>query len=238
MNKTKQLNQLFNKWRKNNFEIFCEDGIINEEIYHQQPIKVLFVLKDFHLKYDLGTYKKAGYIDLRQHVCSEGGMWYTISSWSQAVLDSNSKENVLEKIAFLNLKKEHGEASVGDDCIMAYAKQDTDWIQQEIKIINPDVIIACSNASYHGLQNIFKDYLTNYAPEPDAKINFHSRMSHYGDCFDIKSFFEKEKPVYVIHYRHPNQCGKQGTVMEHCENMLKIREFVLKNIETGETDDV
>ena len=45
MKKTKELNQLFEDWRsKHKFEIFCEDGIVDEEIYNGQKTKILFVL--------------------------------------------------------------------------------------------------------------------------------------------------------------------------------------------------
>lgn len=51
-------------------------------------------------------------------------------------------------------------------------------------------------------------------------------MKNYGNAFDIKTFLNKDKPVYVINYRHPNQATLQETLEEHHENFMRIKDMV------------
>lgn len=226
MEKTQELEKLFDKWSTTHkFEVFCKDGIVDEKTFNQAETKILFVLKDLHLKYDVEKYKEIGYIDMREFVSTEGGMWKTVEAWAEPFFDDASKEGILKKVAFLNLKKEHGEASVSDKCVLCYSKRDSDFIKKQIKIINPDIVIACSNAVYNGLKEVF-EIQEEQEDSVFKKIVFNDKMSDYGEYFDVGSLLNIDKQINVVHYRHPSMGNRQGTKEEHQENMLKIRESI------------
>ena len=235
MTKTERLDELFTRWKKTGFKgekfkVFCEDGIIDEETYNDEAIKVLFVLKD------VNNAKPEENVDLRKNLKKlegEGRTWFPIARWTIALLDAiayseeidimnSSKQHThLKRAAVMNLKKEAGGAKVPDDCILCYADAHSKLIKEEVRIIKPDIIIACSSVIFEALQTkVFK-----VEKLEDTFVNkFNERMKSYGKCFDISSFIDCKKPVYVVEYRHPNQAGTQGTSKEHYENMLKIRE--------------
>lgn len=216
MEKTMMLDKLFDKWMAmHKFDVFCKDGIVDEKAYSEAEIKVLFILKDMHLKYDIEKYKELGYVDMRMLVPSEGGMWNAVESWAEAFFDS--KEEALTKIAFLNLKKEYGKETVSDCCIMHCSKRDKELIKEEIEIISPDVIIACSHIVYECLKDIF-----DTPEECTEKFVFNDKMQGYGECFDIGAL-NSEKAVRVVHYRHPAMSGAKEV---HQENMRKIRKSI------------
>lgn len=216
----------FEEWKqKYGIHVFAKDGIICPAEYEE----VLFVLKDVH------NASKDQAIDLRnslQSAADEGRTWFPAARWAAVLLDGKPAEDMthplqhqyMRRIAVMNLKKEAGGPTVSREDVMQYAESQREEILSEIQACHPRMVLACSHDVFDALaQKVFmlgEDYAYR-------RIELSDKMRSYGRCFDISSFLGSNSPVYVIEYRHPNQCGKQGTVREHDENMLRIRKFLL-----------
>lgn len=243
------MDELFKTWRaeggvRKPFSVFVEDGIVDENQYCGR--KILFILKDLHLdEKNRAQYEQQGYIDMRTHVCDKEDWrtWNPIAMWSKALLEDNIKsyadaspeladkqairDAYLSRIAFMNLKKEAGYAYASDDCILHYAEEDARFIRQQIKLIDPDLIIACGAVVFDAIRtHIFNTQDSNYF----LKNHLNAKMYDYGDTFDIAAEIGKEKPLYIVKYRHPVDFGRGAcTAEEHFENMITIREYVFKS---------
>lgn len=233
MTKTGKLNELFESWNKVGFDVFCKDGIIDEETYDKEKIKILFVLKD------VNNAKPDEKVDLRESLVTrtdEGKTWFNIARWyaglngaeySEEITNMTSEKQhaAMRKVAVMNIKKEAGGPEVSDECILTYAKNSVEQIKREIEICNPDIVIACGRVVFKSLKDeVFK--INSDEDESYKKVAFDGKMINYGTCFDIGRFLNMDKTVYVVEYRHPNQATLQGTFAEHHENMLKIIEFL------------
>lgn len=238
------LEKLFEEWHKDEnlpIDIFCEDGIIDTNLYgcNNSP-KILFVLKDAHLDDICQTKLKQNnenVVNMREDVLleGEGKTWNPLALWSTALIkseqvgfnninvDINLRRETLPEIAFMNLKKEGGGPQVSDKCVKEYVCQHKDYIIREIELCDPDVIIACSKVVFESLSDIVFDM-----SDDEQKVVFNEKMQSYGHYFDISNFLNKDKPVYVVEYRHPACSGASGTYEEHYNNMLKIRKYLLE----------
>ncbi len=150
MSPNEQLNALFARWEASNPGYkgrFVKDGIINDTLYKNQRIKLLFISKEPN--------------DLTQQAWDFREWWkqeikyrfaHRIYQWAFGVLndfppleksDSNQdKLSTLGSIAFMNLKKVAGGASADPVEISAAVSSDRACILDEIRIINPDIIIG------------------------------------------------------------------------------------------------
>ena len=253
MNKTEKLDELFSSWEneglfapKGQLGQFISDGIVCEKQFEECPLKVLFVLKDTNDRNPELTYRR-GICDEVLKSDALGEVWNRIAEWARALTegvltyihaDDLKKEDCeapderdgarkyFKRIAILNLKKASGKGNITVKNLQRYAADSSDEIDRiktELSIISPDVIIACSSDAFSILQSmIFKDKFEI----TDTPFCFKGNMQGYGSYFDIGPFLNSSKPVYVIEYRHPN---RSGFSKEHYQNMLAIREFVLKN---------
>ena len=214
----------FDKWeRKAGISVFAKDGIVCPEEYEG----ILFVLKD------VNNAKPEDEIDLRitlQTRTDEGKTWFDVAAWAAALIDGEILEDIthelqhryIRRTAVMNIKKEAGGPRVTDSEIKKYARLHTPEILEEIIACKPRLIVACSSAVYDALaQYVFmQDKKQSY-----EQIKLNDKMKKYGRYINIGEYLGAMEPVYLIEYRHPNQCGLNGTRKEHCENMLKIREF-------------
>lgn len=221
MTKTEQLDNLFLTWEKEGFDVFCKDGVVDEKKYK----KILFVLKD------VNNSKPDVDVDLRKNLVTlegEGKTWFNVARWTNSLLRGELIENmtatmqhkILRNVAVMNLKKEAGGARVSDDCIREHSKKYCDNIRKEIAICDPNVIIACGNIVYDCLKEVV---FNEESSKINCKVCFNEKMQTYGDGFGVENISGKNKTIYVIHYRHPNQATKQGTLKEHHENFVKIK---------------
>ena len=170
LEKTKQLNKLFVEWKKErNYKYFISDGIIDEEKFEKQEKKILFILKEVNAP----GYEKDW--DLRAHDYIKNGpqyqLCYNVARWSHGILNSFPPFNdvcynreilkeSLHSVAIMNLKKTPGEAEANMDKVKKVAKQDIDYIEREIEIINPNICI-CGGVGYilKDLFNVNKTYI-------------------------------------------------------------------------------
>lgn len=206
MTKTEQLEELFKKWQKRQIEeeeksckktilknakvvkqnSFCKDGIICEEEYSKQKIKVLFIANEPNIETDEDIEKvengatinpissqikefKKYYEDDPDHYDDwKGKLRYRLSTiiypaivnrnlYDFPVADGWKNAN---KFAFMNLNKRGGKAEIRAH-LKHYCKYYIEQIIDEISIIDPDIIVWLGYGSYNMcFEYAFKDTST------------------------------------------------------------------------------
>lgn len=146
MNKTDQLNQLFDRWQTmRQYVGFKKDGIINEALFKSSHI--LFVCKEPNdPKQEEGDYR----------VWWNQEMLYTFSrrigEWSHGIFNNfppyesfkdEDSHLALRSIAFMNVKKVGGGSTANHNEIEKWLERDITFLKEEIEIINPKLIICC-----------------------------------------------------------------------------------------------
>ncbi len=157
MTKTEQLNELFGRWKEHwqsygiGADKFSPDGIINEESYQGASIKLLFILRESNTGHGKG-------IDIKIHLGDnlKWIIWHQLAKWAFGILNNferpfedvnNSYEEMRaasRQIAVMNLKKYTGGSSVDYSLLNAFAFLDSEFIREEIDIIEPEVIVCCN----------------------------------------------------------------------------------------------
>ena len=137
--------------------VFVSDGIVNRHVWDSlKTPKILFVLKEAYNKDDASDWPLTEWINRGE--CLNHKIWRRIALWSYgmmnttdtticpytASLSTDTSLDYLRKIAVLNLKKSNGRSSSDYYELEAYSKADREEIMQEIKLINPDVIVCGS----------------------------------------------------------------------------------------------
>lgn len=222
MSKTEKLNELFDRWNDGSFDVFMKDGIVCEDSYED----VMFMLKDVNnaVPDDVNDMR----LDV-QTSTSGGKTWFEVASWTSGLLDGVLPDNIthdmqqkqLKRVAIMNIKKEAGGPKASRKDIMRYAIKDCHNILEEIRICSPKLIVACSRDVFE----IFcEEILDIDISETCSKFVFTDKMQDYGRFLDIREYLKAPDPVYLVEYRHPNQCGRQGSREEHFKNMLTIRD--------------
>lgn len=191
------MSDLWKRWREhhkeNGFapEKICEDGIVDESLYGESSVKLLFVMKDAN-KWPGGDLK---------HLLKSGMQfqtWHTVARWATGALggfpdfdtiqhDGALMHNSLKRIAAINLKKQSG-AGVADIGIVGFfAGTDKELIKEQVLEIAPNVIIACGTFEF--LTLIFDGEIPN---------------TPYAQAYKIKN-----GDFWVIRFRHPNRADNR-----------------------------
>ena len=226
MSKTDELNKLFVDWKTRKL-LFCEDGILSETDYEKADIKVLFVLKDVHNApvndVQDAQSEDGKNIDMRKALRENGEKdektWKPLIKWLSWLIHVDT--DTYKYLAFMNLKKDEGWKSVSAATLEQYAERDQDLIREQIRIIAPDVIIACSRDVFEILRDtVFKDKESSAPAFPKTHLD-------YGQTFIIRY---GDKPTVVVNYHHPTAREKNSYSDEqHKQNMESIREFVWRS---------
>ena len=216
MDQKQQLEELFDKWRcKPNHagQPFITDGIVNLPKWTKQNPRVLFFLKEAY------TDNPKGY-DLTAALDSEGAdfakknspIWARVAVWTQAIYDStelpplpydeakikSQADDNIRSIAVINIKKSNGQKSSNDTDLKEFLANDKDQLTEELKIINPDVILC--GGTFHLLQK--------YGMFPDA-----NKVTRNDYLWNDK---------LIISYWHPSG---RGIVSNNEVNYYAIREI-------------
>lgn len=163
MTKNQQLDLLFDEWENSNPLYkgkFVRDGILNEALFEKQKIKILFLCKepnnprqsseDFRVNFGGGSFSPS--------------FSFSISEWAYGLLNNfpdydyiNNKKRreALRCIAFMNLKKIGGKSVSFRKEIEQHIIEDRSYLQRQIEIINPDLIIG-SVTHYRSWQLLFE----------------------------------------------------------------------------------
>lgn len=148
MNKNEKLNRLFNAWGIDDALIL--DGIINEPKYDQAKAKglgILFIAKEANTKSGTGWDFRDWWNEELKYRFS-----HAIAEWSSGILNKfpdfnlakDLKMDAIQSIAFMNINKKTGGGGSADrDKIIAETISFKDKLVEEIKIIDPDIIIGC-----------------------------------------------------------------------------------------------
>ncbi|MDR2652157.1 MAG: hypothetical protein LBC68_07575 [Prevotellaceae bacterium] len=243
-NYNQQLNQLFEKWKvasvKNGHDTFCYDGLMfkgekysewnlrsegNEnELWHNAPKRVLFLLKDMNGGED------ACEQDVREWYCHTPNenlsalFFKNIGYWLYGLLnvDSNGNAPVFESLsdnavtdffdqtpfAYVNCKKQSGNNTIGSEELAEHITLYKDFIKREIEILDPDIIVCGGGQSM--LKNFVAENIYNL-----EKINGWI-------------YFDKKKNKVVIDSYHPSYWQGGGSETIYTPMMSAYKEFLQK----------
>ena len=186
---------LFAEWREKRPDLVA-DGIADEQAYSASPIKLLFVLKEVNDP-------DGGGWDLREFICAGGRpqTWNNITRWTEGIqqlskdspwsdlesIDERRRKQALSSIAAINLKKTPGGHTTDIDGLAATATEDREFLNRQMGLYDPDIIICCGAATSDILHS-----LIHFSDEPFWK------MTRRGVWFH-----EFRPGKYVIRYEHP-----------------------------------
>ena len=143
---------------------FIRDGIVNDEPekWYSQECRPLFLLREAYggdQGWDIRAYVRSVADRVRKD--RSWPTWYNVTRWAYGILKTSadgdfpslpdnsiittkSNGHPLKQIAVVNIKKSNGQktSKLGD--LMRYAEYDATEIWQEIKLIDPTVIISAN----------------------------------------------------------------------------------------------
>jgi hypothetical protein len=155
--------ELFTRWRLKRPEYineaegrrFSDDGIQNFDSYMSSKPKILFLLKENRAPED--EWEPSWGINRDANPFS-----WNITRWRQLLIDmydKSAKEPTFLKhelpehvddIAIIEVKKvNEGKGSSSYSDIRYYAREDKDFIKEQIRLINPDIIFCCSTGDFY-----------------------------------------------------------------------------------------
>ena len=212
MSKTNKLKKLFEEWKEahnhesdseyRSYKItdikkdsFCNDGIICEEKFDG----LLFIGKESHIDGDriaitddsfwlrkvANNEKKPQLFGTRLTMIANA---YFYGNYTD--IDTNKKDNgVLSKTAILNLNKRGGKSSTSYNSLRIYTEKYSDKIIEEIKIINPKIIVVC------GVKELFDSLIKEKINNTNIKYIYlkhpsYRRISHKNYLADFQNQIE------------------------------------------------
>lgn len=209
------------------YNFFCKDGIVCEKEYDNEPVKVLFIANEPNIenKSNIVNGKKPNpessqlnsFIEyyeshkddwsgkLRKRICEI--LFPSIINLEENEFPvKNGWENA-KKIAFMNLNKRGGNGSIADH-LKHYCEYYKEYINREICIIDPDVIIwlgknsfdMCFNTVFNNFKSM-DDYYCVTIDDNDMKktypliCTYHTsaRKSDVNRAMDIQNKYKKIK---------------------------------------------
>ncbi len=210
MNKIQYINEienLFEEWKKDSMhdaKSFVTDGVINPDVFFEQDIRPLFLLKEAYAKdgigWDLTKEHNNSFPDEKQ----KNTTWPNISRWTYGLFNTTAetkeefsddeifegkRNKYLQKIAAINVRKSSG-VSVSDmKALRQYAENDKQRLKKQIELTDPNVIICCYTLS------LFKTIF-------DKKRTGFMKNKHY-DYIELNNH-----KVLVLDFYHPS-CRKR-----------------------------
>ena len=217
MSKAQELNKLFGEWQKEHkFEVFCKDGIVDEDEFGKNMPEVVFLLKDANAENQDEADVCKNLSDTANYNSPFGKMWKVLCMWTKIIkepevrysdcCDKNNKPKAsmceyLKNIAVVNLSKEHGkgtnkqselDAKISDSMRDYYG-----YTTNELDIIDPVLVVCCG--TYHYLlekYGVYDKVLPSGARyfTKDSKIFL--EMPHPGIRISYPVLFAYFKEVY------------------------------------------
>lgn len=154
MSTNQRLNDLYETWRQNNPGHFVGGGVIDEIRYGSIDVKLLFLLKEVNDSDQSEDWSLVDFIHRQSESARYHLTFEIIGLWSFGLMKGlpgyqrliHSKEkNVregLSGISITNLKKTGGTGVSELDEIRRHALDTKDLWIEEIKIMNPDVVVC------------------------------------------------------------------------------------------------
>lgn len=160
-----RLAALFTEWKDKHkdkgYKNFIKDGIVNYDAWESQKTpKVCYLLKEAYWDSDFSLTDELA--------VRLWGIWeHKIPFWTQGVydalidpepfepmMDENTKREIINQIAVVNLKKSNGSPHSESDDLMQYVHADKELLRRELTIIEPDVIIC--GYTFHLARNVLE----------------------------------------------------------------------------------
>lgn len=210
--------QLFEEWKQNrSYDSFMEDGLFDEQEWENQTTKILYVLKEANWE--------NGNTDLCNYLLSEKSptywkTWNNIVRWTQAIrgggpyqrtVTKKDKTNCLRTIAALNIKKVGGDALANDEEIRLFGIKDAAFINRQIELYQPDIIICCGRGSGKNADILYNHVFQNV-----------SKWEHINKYNYFLATLNTGKTIPVVSFRHPQIRGGHLAFMKYYNDMVRI----------------
>lgn len=181
-----------------------EDGIMNYELFKNEKIKILWILRETHGKFNPKKWwgdkdylkKKIEPFDSKDKKGSKKDTWQPVAKICNKILNNKESNDdyelaaTLERISIINLKKTSGGSKITKKFAEVLKKQENrDIFVTQIKRIKPDVII-CGNT----LNKIKTSEINFREGKPKTFSSNAMKKNHYF-CF---------KNVVFINIYHPS----------------------------------
>lgn len=181
-------NKLFSEWKKK-YKYFSSDGIVDFYSYNNASLNITFILKETNEKedggYDLTEFLRDGAVG--------GCIWNNVSRFSAGIifkedfdmvedLDKYDRKKYLAPISVINLKKTPGKAKSNNSEIDKFAKEDREYIKNQVEIYNPDLIIC------GGTGDIFIKNILNLDTSSWTYVSDYLSYLIYNDTIIVKTF--------------------------------------------------
>lgn len=141
--------ELFKEWESYRPGLI-RDGAINEELYNNSSVKVLYILKEVNggRNWDLRYFLQKG---------GRASTWNNIARWQYGIsnlnrevdwieiknINSDFRRKQIASSAIMNLKKDSGGNSANPNEIWTYAWDDRLLLRRQVAIYDADLIICC-----------------------------------------------------------------------------------------------
>jgi len=150
------LSNIFKEWKAKDIhkeKLFITDGIVDKELWKESNLKVMFLLKEaYDSKNKKGSWCLSNLIK-RKGV--SGRTLKPIAQWAYGLerlfntgnietFKENGKElkQALLSSSVVNLKKSNGKKKSEKNDLLKYVEEDWELIEDQIKNINPNIIIC------------------------------------------------------------------------------------------------
>lgn len=223
-----KLEQLFVNWKsQRDYEPFVDDGILNYQKWLVSNPKIMFLLKE-----SADDFVKIRNFSVDITKGKGPHFWWNICYWKYLVNELYKGEdpmfisqdnlpevlfnnNVLDSIAYVNVKKSCENLSVSSDQdILDFANRDKDFLGEQINLINPDVVF-CSNVTFVAYKLLFKED---------------------GELIKINQVCYRHKDRLILCYNHPSYfqiAGGRETLFNNLKKALLEGGNVLKQFSWG-----
>ena len=129
--------------------------------YNKSYLNITFILKETNEKEEDGGYDLTEF--LREGAVG-GCIWNNVSRFSAGIifkedfdkvedLDKHDRKKYLAPISVINLKKAPGKATSNNSEVDKFAKEDREYIKNQVELYNPDLII-CGGTGDMFIENI------------------------------------------------------------------------------------
>ncbi|MBI1625918.1 uracil-DNA glycosylase family protein [Comamonas suwonensis] len=242
-----EIQNLYARWEMRLAEqepgkILSKDGIIDLSTWGQSgeggfpKLKILFVLREANVKKPNGSWENPprtlrGAAEDRKHKIWNGSLtFHTVGRWAYGLSHTDSismcpyelaqkhRKSALALCAHMNLKKTGGKSKSKPKEIEAATERYKEFLIEQIKIINPDVIVC------GGTFGLVKKYLFPSMEKESTRIH-KAAGKVFINAHHPSSYRKKTKVMYadvVENYYHYKNKGEPKKLVFHAETIKEL----------------